>query len=156
MPLRSTSPAKAAQAEAAGDLEQAVAHWRSLLQLDPKRLPARREVERLNRLVADHLLRQGETALAAGRETEALTPGGALRPPHPRRCSPHACGRSRPSGICGPVSHSMVSSGSRRRPSKFRKVLALQPNHPEALRYLAYIGSGGPQSLLSERFSRLE
>ena len=39
---------------------------------------------------------------------------------------------------------------------QFRKVLALQPDHPEVLRYLAYIGSAGPQSSLSERFSRLE
>jgi hypothetical protein len=39
---------------------------------------------------------------------------------------------------------------------QFRKALALQPDHAEALRYLAYIGGAGPQSPLSERFSRLE
>jgi Tetratricopeptide repeat len=39
---------------------------------------------------------------------------------------------------------------------QFRKALALQPEHADALRYLAYIGGTGPQSPLSERFSRLE
>ena len=39
---------------------------------------------------------------------------------------------------------------------QFRKALALQPDHAEALRYLAYISGAGPQSPISERFSRLE
>ena len=39
---------------------------------------------------------------------------------------------------------------------QFRKALARQPGHAEALRYLAYIGGAAPQSPLSERFSRLE
>jgi tetratricopeptide (TPR) repeat protein len=113
-------------------------------------------VERLNRRVADHLLRQGEAALAAGREAEALD---AWRRAQAAAPSDTLAARLREAETQRYLRAGVALYGQQRFPEaafQLRKVLALQPDHPEALRYLAYIGSAGPQSLLSERFSRLE
>jgi tetratricopeptide (TPR) repeat protein len=147
---------QAARAEAAGDLEEAIEHWRSLLRLDPKRLRARQEVERLHRIVADHWVREGEAALAAGREAEAVAAWQRAQAAAP---SEALASRLREAEIQRYLRTGVALYGQQRFQEaafQLRKVLALQPNHPEALRYLAYIGSAGPQSLLSERFSRLE
>ena len=39
---------------------------------------------------------------------------------------------------------------------QFKKALSLDPNNPEAQRYLAYTQGAGPDTTLSGRFSRLE
>jgi outer membrane protein assembly factor BamB len=148
--------AEAAAAEAAGDPETAAARWRALLQLDPKRRRAREEVARLNRLVADRWAQEGEAALAAGREEEGLA---AWRRAQAAAPSDALAARLRELEVQRFVRAGVALYGQQRFQEaafQFRKALALQADHGEALRYLAYIGGTGPQSSLSERFSRLE
>lgn len=147
---------EAAHAEARGDPEGAIRRWRSLLQLDPKRLRAREEVARLSRLAADRLVQEGEAALAAGREEEAVA---AWRRAQALAPSESLASRLQEAEIRRCVSAGIALYRQQRFPEaafQLRKALALQPDHPEALRYLAYISGAGPQSPLSERFSRLE
>jgi len=102
------------------------------------------------------LVQEGEAALAAGQEEEALA---AWRRAQGTAPSEALAARLREAEIQRSLRAGLALYGQQRFPEAafhLRKVLALQPDHPEALRYLAYISSAGPQSLLSERFSRLE
>jgi tetratricopeptide (TPR) repeat protein len=147
---------QSAQAEADGDLETAAAHWRDLTRLDPKRRRAREEIRRLNRLLAEQLAQEGEAALAAGREEEALD---AWRRAQAAATSEALAVRLKEVEVQRCVRAGIELYGQQRFAEaafQLRKALALQPDHQEALRYLAYISGTGPQSPLSERFSRLE
>jgi tetratricopeptide (TPR) repeat protein len=147
---------QAAQAESNRDPERAVAHWLSLLQIDPKCLRGRHEVDRLNRQIANQLTRDGEAAWAVGREEEAMAAWRRAQAASPteelgarlREAEAECCFRV---GVALYGQQRFAEAAF-----QFRKVLAIQPGHAEALRYLAYISSAGPQSPLSERFSRLE
>lgn len=147
---------QAGLAESEGDPERAVEQWRSFLKLDPKRRRAREEVGRLNGLLADRWVREGEEALAAGRDEDAATAWQRAQAAKP---SEELASRLREIELQRYLRAGVDLYSRQRFPEaafQLRKVLALQPDHPEALRYLAYIGSSGPQSSLSERFSRLE
>jgi tetratricopeptide (TPR) repeat protein len=148
--------AEATAAETAGDLETAAARWRALLQLDPKRRHAREEAARLNRLIAERSSREGDAALASGRVEEALA---AWRRAQAAAPSEALAARLQELEAERFVRAGVALYGQQRFQEaafQLRKALALQPEHAEALRYLAYIGGAGPQSPLSERFSRLE
>jgi tetratricopeptide (TPR) repeat protein len=148
--------AAARQREEAGDLEAAVACWRELLRLDPKRRPACVEIARLNGLLSDRWEQAGDAAMAAGREEEAIAAwkqAQAIAPAEAREAQLRAAevGRLVRAGIALYGQQRFAEAAF-----QFRKALALQPDHSEALRYLAYISGAGPHSPLSERFSRLE
>ena len=121
-----------------------------------RRRRAREEIGRLNGLAAERAVRDGEAALAAGREEEALA--------HWRRAqalvpSEALAERLRELEVQRFVRAGIALYGQQRFQEaafQFRKALALLPDHAEALRHLAYISGAGPQSPLSERFSRLE
>jgi hypothetical protein len=147
---------EAADAEATGDVAGAADRWLALLRLDPKRRHARAEIARLHRLAAARWVEEGEAALAAGREEEALA---AWRRAQSAAPSETLAARLRELEMQRFVRVGIVLYGQQRFQEaafQLRKALALQPDHPEALRYLAYIGGVAPQGPLSERFSRLE
>ncbi len=147
---------EAAAAEAVGDPEEAVARWHALARLDPKRRAARAEIARLSMTVAARWDRDGDAAIAAGREAEALA---AWRRAQAASPSEARAERLRAAEVHGFVRAGIALYGQQRFAEaafQFRKALALEPGHAEALRYLAYISGSAPQSPLSERFRRLE
>ena len=114
-------------------------------------------------------LRRGAAASGAGwRVLSAGLHGNKLRPGHLRGNRFRVVVRGAVEGAVERAERICAELRSRGAPNLYgrqrfpeaafqlRKVLSLQPDHPEALRYLAYIGSAGPQSSLSERFTRLE
>jgi tetratricopeptide (TPR) repeat protein len=148
--------AEAAAAEDRGEPAEAAGRWRALLQLDPKRRHAREEVARLSGLIAAQLVREGEAAITAGRDEAALA---AWRKAQATAPSEALAARIQELELQRYLHAGTALYAQGRFPEaafQLRKALVLQPGHPEALRYLAYIENTGAQSPLSERFSRLE
>jgi tetratricopeptide (TPR) repeat protein len=141
---------------AADDAESALAALRELLRFDPRHQAAREQLAATQRRMADQLAAEGD-ACASRRDLagalERWQKASALAP------SPELEGRIRR----GEIERSLAAGTALYQHGRFaeaafqfKRVLALDPQHEEARRYLGYSQSAAGESLISSRFRKLE
>jgi tetratricopeptide (TPR) repeat protein len=152
-----TALADGRRALEAGDGASAETALLAAIVADPLSLAAREALAEARGTAADTALDQGRTLLAAGSPTEALV----------------ALAEARRRGASGPLVNEMMRAarvaealelGNRLYRDRqyaaalfqFKKVLRLEPDHPEALQKVGYAQNFLQDTQLSDRFTRLE
>lgn len=148
--------ARAAASEREGEWETAAREWEELLVLDPRLLRAREALARIRAAQTEAWMREGDTLLAAGdcdaalelwRRAQSLAPCDALR----NRLRAAEAERCMARGLEHYEAQRMAEARF-----QFRKVLALDPRHETAQRYLGYLEGASSDAALADRFSHLE
>jgi tetratricopeptide (TPR) repeat protein len=153
---RDTALARSGKAEAAGHWEEAGGALEQALQLDPYCSPAREALARVRTARAAALQQEGDersvrgellAAIELWRLAETLAPSQALSE------------RLRSAEVQRCLTRGKAFYEAGRMPEaafQLRKVLALEPGHEEAQRYLGYAQGAAADNQISDRFSRLE
>jgi tetratricopeptide (TPR) repeat protein len=153
---RNAALERARQAEAAGQWEKAEDALEQALALDPGADDARDMLARVRAARAQSLQQEGDqraergellSAIELWRHAETLAPSDAL------------AGRLRNAEVQRCLTRGRAFYEAGRLPEaafQLRKVLALEPHHEEAQRYLGYAQGAAADNQISDRFSRLE
>jgi tetratricopeptide (TPR) repeat protein len=148
--------ARALRCENSGAWQEAAAQWIAALELDPYSATARAGVARVYRSEADDLTQEGDDLRAVGDLTGAMDRWERARRLRP---DPALDDRLRQAEIerclAAGVAHYEAGRGHEAA-FQLRKVLALDPRNEHAARYLRYAESLLSDTLISDRFTRLE
>jgi tetratricopeptide (TPR) repeat protein len=148
---------RAGQCEAARDWEGATRAWSEVLALEPASLSAREALGAVRRHQAADLLAEGDRLQDAGNVLAAVEVWQRARELDP---SDEVTGRLHRAevGRCLAAGTAFYETGRMAEAAfQFKKALALDPGNETAERYLGYSrGMAGADSLISDRFSRLE
>ncbi|MBI3911426.1 MAG: tetratricopeptide repeat protein [Armatimonadetes bacterium] len=146
----------AGERAAAGDAQAALDAWHTLLSLEPTNQEARQQLAAVQRLQGRQLMARGDALRQSGELDAAIDTWQralAISPDSDIEARLHAAEIERCLAI------GIQYYRAQRFPEaafQFRKVLALDPHHEEAIRYLGYTQGQQPDSLIPNRFTRLE
>lgn len=147
---------RAGAREADRDWEGARTAWSAALALDAAWLEARQALARIRKARARELRELGDRCREAGKTGEALSAWQealALDPDEALRARLHGLEVER--CMAAGIAH-YEAGRTAEAVFQFTKALALDPGHAEATRYLGYARDTGEESLIADRFSRLE
>lgn len=148
--------ARAGELETTLEWEAARQAWTEVLELDPRRVPAREALLRIREAQAAELMTEGdmrrdlgdlEGAVALWQQAQQLDPSPALE------------ARLRAAEVERCVARGIAHYEAQRLPEavfQLRKALSLDPHNDQAQRYLGYAQGQSGDTLIADRFARLE